>query len=158
MSADSIFLLHALFTGMFITFVYDGLLILRKVIPHKAFVESLEDLGFWIFCAVYVFLWLYRESNGTLRWFAVAGALTGMLLYKKTLSGWLIKGAVWLLSHIFRLLGKVLSILWKPFRLLGRQLHRIHNGIRSHRRKIQGNLKIRLKSYAKALKIKLCKH
>ncbi len=157
MSEDSIFLLHALFTGILITFVYDGWIILRKVIPHKAFVESLEDLVFWVFCAVYVFLWLYRESNGTLRWFAVAGALIGMILYKKTLSGIWIKGAVWLLSHILRILGKILSFLWKPIRFLGRKVAGLHRKLATRRRKILGNLKIRLKSYGKALKIKLSK-
>lgn len=157
MSEDSIFLLHALFTGMFITFVYDGLIILRRTIPHKAFVESLEDLAFWIFCAVYVFLWLYRESNGTLRWFAVAGAVTGMMLYKKTLSGMWVKGAVWLLSHVLRLLGRLLAFLWKPFRFLGGKATALHKKLVVRRRKIQGNLKIRLKSYVKALKIRLSK-
>lgn len=157
MTGDGIFLLHALLTGVFITFVYDGLIILRKVIPHKAFVESLEDLAFWIFCAVYVFVWLYRESNGTLRWFAVAGALTGMLLYKKTVSGLLIKGISWLLSQILHLLGKVLSFLWKPFGFLGRRIAQVHQKVTLRRRKLQGNLKIWLKSYIKALKIKLSK-
>lgn len=157
MTGDSVFLLHALLTGVFITFVYDGLIILRKVIPHKAFIESLEDLFFWIFCAVYVFLWLYRESNGTLRWFAVVGALAGMIIYKKTVSGLLIKGAVWLLSHIFCLLGKVFAFLWTPFRFLGRKVVQVQQRLVLRRRKIQGNMKIWLKSYIKALKIKLTK-
>lgn len=157
MSEDSIFLLHALLTGMFITFVYDGWIILRKVIPHKPFVESLEDFLFWVFCAVYVFMWLYRESNGTLRWFAVGGALTGMLLYKKLLSGLWIKGAVWLLSRMLELLKRVLGVLWKPIRFLGRKVARQHQRLAVRGRKIRGNLKIRLKSYTKALKIKLSK-
>lgn len=157
MTGDSVFLLHALFMGVFITFVYDGLIILRKVVPHRALMESLEDLLFWIFCAVYVFMWLYRESNGTLRWFAIAGALAGMILYKKTISGLLIKGAVWLLSHILHVLGKVFSVVWTPFRLLGRKLKRGWCMLSHRRRKMQGNLKIWLKSYLKALKIRLSK-
>lgn len=157
MSEDSIFLLHALFTGMFIAFVYDGWIILRRVIPHKPFWESVEDLIFWIFCAVYVFLWLYRESNGTLRWFAVVGALTGMLLYKKTVSKLWVRGVTWLLSHIIRGLQRVMSLLLRPIRFLGRKAVAQHKRLSVRRRKILGNLKIRLKSYGKALKIKLSK-
>lgn len=157
MAEESVFLLHALFTGMFITVVYDGLIILRRVVPHRQFVESLEDLGFWIFCAVYVFLWLYRESNGTLRWYAIAGAVVGMFLYKKPLSGILVKGTVWLLQRIFRVLGRILRVLGKPFCFLGQKLAGVHSKMRTRRRKLQGNFKIKLKSYVKALKIKLCK-
>ena len=157
MSEDGIFLLHALFTGVFIAFVYDGWIIFRRVIPHKGFVESLEDLVFWIFCAVYVFLWLYRESNGTLRWFAVMGALSGMILYKRTISSLWVKGAVWFLNHVIRLIRRCFSFLWKPIHFLWKRGNAQRRKLVARRRKIQGNLKIWLKSYAKALKIKLTK-
>lgn len=157
MSEDSIFLLHAVLTGMFITIVYDGLIILRRVIAHKAWVESFEDLVFWIFCAIYVFMWLYREGDGTLRWFAVAGALTGMLLYKKTISHFFVKTAVWLLGWLLKILGKVFGVLFAPLRMMKRGADRVHSNIRNRRRKMLANLKIRLKSYGKALKIKLSK-
>lgn len=157
MSGDSVFLLHALLTGVFITFVYDGFIILRRVIPHKSFVESLEDLIFWIFCAIYVFSWLYRESNGTLRWFAVVGAMAGMILYKKTVSGIWVKGATWVLSKVLWILGKVLRLLCRPIGFLWKKMGKIHQHMLLRRRKIQGNLKIWLKSHVKALKIKLSK-
>ena len=157
MSEDSIFLLHALLTGIFITFVYDGWIILRKVIPHKPLAESLEDMIFWIFCAIYVFVWLYRESNGTLRWFAVAGAVAGMILYKKTVSALWIKLATRLLSAVLGLIGRLLHLLWKPVRFWGQKLTEQRKRLAKRRKKIMGNLKIRLKSYTKALKIKLSK-
>lgn len=157
MSGDSVFLLHALLTGVFITFVYDGFIILRRVIPHKSFVESLEDLIFWIFCAIYVFSLLYRESNGTLRWFAVVGAMAGMILYKKTVSGILVKGATWLLSKVLWAFGRVLAFLCRPIGFLWKKVRRLHQHLQLRRRKIQGNLKIWLKSNLKALKIKLSK-
>lgn len=157
MSGDSVFLLHALFTGVLITFVYDGFIILRRVIPHKSFVESLEDLIFWIFCAIYVFLWLYRESNGTLRWFAVAGALAGMILYKKTLSGIWVKGVTWLLSKVVWALGRILVFLCQPISFLWCKVCRLRQQWLLRRRKIRGNLKMWLKSNIKALKIKVSK-
>ncbi len=157
MSGDGVFLLHALLTGMFITFVYDGFIILRRVISHNSFVESLEDFIFWVFCAIYVFLWLYRESNGMLRWFAVVGALAGMILYKKSISGIWIKGATWLLSKLLWVLGKVAVFLCRPIGFLWKKLGKMHQHLLLRRRKIQGNLKMWLKSHLKALKIRLSK-
>ena len=70
MASENEFLLQAFFTGVYITFVYDVLRIVRRVISHGELMVSLEDLVFWIYCADRVFLLMYYESNGTLRWFA----------------------------------------------------------------------------------------
>lgn len=157
MSENTIFLLHAFYVGLVIIFVYDWLLVLRKVFVHGGGLVSLEDLGFWIFCALYVFSWMYRESNGTLRWFAVAAAFTAMFLYKKTLSPLFIQGASGLLLLLGKLLSAFLRILLTPIRRLRRRAGRIGSRIMSRKRKIMGNCKIRLKSFAKALKIRLKK-
>jgi len=157
MAQGYIFLLHTLWTGVLIALVYDGLLVLRKTIPHNAFWLALEDIGFWFFCAIYVFLWLHRESSGTLRWYAVVGALVGMWLYKKTLSGLLLKTGVFVLERLLRILEKLLVVLATPLRLLKRKSKALHTKIRKQRRKILGKCKIKLNSFAKALKIRLCK-
>ncbi len=157
MMQGNIFLLHTLWTGVLIALVYDGLLVLRKTIPHNAFGLALEDIGFWFFCAIYVFLWLYRESSGTLRWYAVVGALLGMWLYKKTLSGLFLKISAFILAKVLRFLGKLLVILATPLRFLKRKSKALHMKIQKRRRKILGKCKIKLNSFAKALKIRLCK-
>ena len=82
MVSENEFLLHSLIMGVFLLFVYDILRIIRRVIPHDGFWVSVEDLVFWLYCGGEVFLLMYRESNGTLRWFAVIGAMTGMFLYR----------------------------------------------------------------------------
>ncbi len=156
-SENTIFLLHAFYVGLVIIFVYDWLLVLRKVFVHGGWLVSLEDLGFWIFCALYVFSWMYRESNGTLRWFAVAAAITAMFLYKKTLSPLFIRGASGLLILLGRLWSAFWGILLAPIRRIHRRAGRIGNRIMSRKRKILGNCKIRLKSFVKALKIRLKK-
>lgn len=114
MDNENLFLFYALLMGIFITFVYDILRIFRRVIPHGSFLVSVEDIGFWIYCGVKVFLLMYHESDGTLRWFAVLGALVGMLLYKKLISGFFVKGASFLLQKLLGILVKVGTILLKP--------------------------------------------
>ena len=115
------FLFYSIVMGIFITFVYDLLRILRRVIPHNNFFVSLEDLIFWVFCAVSVFLMMLRLSDGTLRWFAVLGALAGMFVYKKTVSGFFVKTVSKLLGGILSVIRKILIFLSKPFRFAGRK-------------------------------------
>jgi hypothetical protein len=111
---ENIFLLHALCLGLILIFVYDVITIFRKAVPHQKFWISVEDLVFCLFCGTEVFLLMYRESNGTLRWFAVLGALTGMFVYKKTVSRPFVKVMVWLLQKILFYLQKVIAFCLKP--------------------------------------------
>lgn len=120
MANENVFLLYALLCGIFITFVYDILRIFRRVIPHSSLLVSVEDLGFWAFCAGEVFMLMYRESNGTLRWFAVLGALVGMLVYKKAVSGIFVKYVSLLLQKILSVIGRILKILTRPFVIAGK--------------------------------------
>lgn len=116
------FLFHAFFMGIYITFVYDILRILRRVFPHGGFLISLEDICFWIYCAVKVFLLMYHESNGTLRWFAVFGAIAGMLLYIKLVSPFLVKYISLLLQKILRIMAKAAGFVLRPLLRLLRRL------------------------------------
>lgn len=113
MANENEFLLHAMLMGAFITFVYDFLRIFRRVIPHGSFAVSLEDIAFWIYCAARVFLLMHHESNGTLRWFAILGALVGMLLYKKLFSNLFVK-------YVSLVLQKIVGFLLRPFTAAGK--------------------------------------
>ncbi len=119
MADENIFLYHALLMGIFISFIYDLLRIFRRVIPHNKFWISLEDLAFWFYCGKEVFLLMYREGNGNLRWFAVLGALTGMFSYKKLVSPYLVKYVSLMLNKVLAFAGKLLRILFKPLLLAG---------------------------------------
>lgn len=125
---ENVFLLHAVLLGVEITFLYDILRILRRVFAHSGIMVSLEDIAFWIYCAGEVFLLMFRESNGNLRWFAVLGALTGMYLYHRAFSPLLVKYISGLLNSILnpirrklrtvkRWLKKQLTSLWKMLKI-----------------------------------------
>lgn len=105
---ENVFLLHAVLLGVEITFLYDILRILRRVFAHSGIMVSLEDIAFWIYCAGEVFLLMFRESNGNLRWFAVLGALTGMYLYHRAFSPLLVKYISGLLNSILSPIRRVL--------------------------------------------------
>ena len=121
MATENEFMLHALLMGVFITFIYDFLRIFRRVIPHNGFLVSVEDILFWIYCAVKVFLLMYHESNGTLRWFAVLGALAGMYLYLKLVSPFFVKYVSLMLQKFLQFLKKAAGFVLKPFVMLSRK-------------------------------------
>jgi spore cortex biosynthesis protein YabQ len=145
---------HSFFLGILIALVYDGFLILRRLLPHNSFFVSLEDLLFWAGCAIGVFLVLYKENNGILRWFAVAGAGLGMFLYKKTLSPLIIRIFYKLLSFLLQLLLTPLRFLFGKLSGFGRSAARKTAGSWNRLRR---RLKKKLTQFKKTLKILICK-
>lgn len=121
MAGENEFLLYALLMGIFVTFIYDLLRIFRRVVPHRGFFVSAEDLLFWIYCGGEVFLLMYHESNGTLRWFAVLGALIGMMLYRKLVSPLFVKYVTMALNWTIGMLRRVLFWLCRPLRFVCRK-------------------------------------
>lgn len=156
-AGEVVFLCHSFLLGAVITFVYDGFLILRKLFKHTIFLISLEDLIFWIACALSVFCVLYEENNGMLRWFAVAGAAGGMLVYKKTLSPLLIRMITKLLSFVFELAGKSFRIIMKPFGFLGLETAKGGRFLKKKAGKLRKFLRKELTEVKKTLKILLYK-
>ena len=157
MSEDTLFLWQSVAVGIGIVFFYDWLRIFRRVVSHKQWAVSLEDLVFWLVCTVMVFWWMYRVTNGGMRWFAVTGALVGMCVYKRWFSEFLVTFVSKLLKGILQILGKGLRILLRPFVAVAKSLEKKGNAFRRKGRKIAGNLKIWLKNWFKVLKIRVRK-
>ena len=157
MAAENTFMLYAFCMGMFITFVYDLLRIFRRVIPHNGFWVSAEDLLFWGFCAVEVFLLMYHMSNGTLRWFAVLGAMAGMFIYLMTVSRFLVKYLSFLLGKILKIVGKILAFLFRPAAVAGKAAKKGTGKIAGLCRTFFQFIKKRLTITKKVLTMIICK-
>ncbi len=154
---EIMFLLHALLLGIVITFIYDWFVVSRRVIKHTMLLISLEDILFWIACAISVFYMLYEENNGALRWFAVAGAALGMVIYKKTLSTYFIKIAVKVFSGIIAVLAKIFGFLGKPVKLAVTKLSQGQKTVSGKGITLGRYIKKKLTEYLKLLKMILCK-
>ncbi|MDE6202577.1 MAG: spore cortex biosynthesis protein YabQ [Lachnospiraceae bacterium] len=152
------FLLHSFLMGILITFVYDGFIILRRLIRHNLFLISLEDLIFWIACAIGVFYMLYEENNGILRWFAVFGAALGMAAYKKIVSPFLIKIITMIIERILNVLFCVLHFLFKPVKFAGGKVFKGASSVSKKGKKAGRCMKKKLTERMNLLKITLCKH
>lgn len=152
------FLLHSFLMGILITFVYDGFIIMRRLIRHNLFLISVEDLIFWIACAIGVFYMLYEENNGILRWFAVFGAALGMAAYKKSVSPFLVKIITMVIERIFHGLFCIIRFLFKPVRFAGGKVRGGACAVSKKGKKAGRCLKKKLTERVNLLKITLCKH
>lgn len=151
------FLLHSFLMGIIITFVYDGFLILRRLIRHSLFLISVEDLIFWIACAIGVFYMLYEENNGILRWFAVFGASLGMLIYKLSISALFVNSASNIIGRIISVFGHIFAFLFRPIKFFGKKISSACSYSSKKGRKVCRCLKNKLTRRIKLLKIVLCK-
>ena len=106
---------------------------------------------------------LNRMSDGMLRWFAVLGAMIGMYVYKKLVSPWYVKYVSLIMGKVVGIIGKILKIVGRPFQKIkesiGSRWRRIREKSKSramrHNMKIKGMLKKKLTFFLKILKMTL---
>lgn len=155
---EVIFFAHSFLMGIVITFVYDGFVVLRRIVKHNLLLISLEDMVFWIACAIGVFSVLCEENNGVLRWFAVFGAALGMIAYKESVSDLFVKLMSALIRHILHALHKIVSFLFRPLRFCAGKSYRILGKCIRKSRRAEKYAKNKLTRQMKLLKMILCKH
>ena len=61
--------------------IYDVMLIYRYLVPHSRLVRDTEDILYWIYCGLWAFAVAFRENDGSIRWFYLAGIAIGMILW-----------------------------------------------------------------------------
>ena len=78
-------------TGVCLMAAYDVIRAWRRLMIHKKAAVILEDVLFWTLAAVAVFLLLFFQNNGIIRWYAIAAVGIGMLVFEILLGQWFIK-------------------------------------------------------------------
>lgn len=132
--------------GILLMLLYDILRIFRRMTRHKTFLLAVEDVIYWMICAVGIFAMLYRENDGLLRWFVLAGVAVGMLLENRYISPIVVKVFVKILRFILRIFGKIFGVLGKPGKAIAYRGKKAALFFRKELKKIK-----------KAIKIGLCK-
>ena len=150
------FFVHSVIMGVAITFVYDWLLIFRRVVKHGIFGISVEDLIFWFVCGIGVFYMLYRENNGILRWFAILGAIIGMSAYKIVISKRFVNLMSTCIYKIMWFISRIIQIVLKPVKWLFSKLFKLLSLGKDKCKKIHKFLKNRLTVCIKMLRMVLC--
>ena len=110
LAEESYILLFAGALGLEMGLVYDLFRIIRRVWKCKFFWTAIMDLAFWGFTAGRTFWVMHTYSNGTLRWFAVFGAMILLGIYLKCFSRYVVSLGVFVLTPV-----KLISIRCKNF-------------------------------------------
>ena len=152
------FFTHSVLMGLIITFVFVWIRVFRKIFRHGAILMSVEDLLFWFFCGVAVFYMLYKENDGTLRWFAVLGATLGMFLYKVAVRDRFTNIMSTCLHKIMWFVSRVLQIVLKPLKRLFYAGKTFVLYIGRRLKKCKEFIKKRLTVCIKTIRMVLCKH
>jgi hypothetical protein len=77
--------------GVLMAAGYDGLRLLRRVIPHRITGISMEDVLYWMLSGAEVFLLVYWETDGSIRGYIFGGILLGALVYYAIFGRWLVR-------------------------------------------------------------------
>lgn len=84
--AETRLLAASILTGAALMAAYDLLRIFRLVVRHGWLWIGIEDFLYWVFSGFATFYLLYRENDGGLRLFVIAGVLASMTAYDKIFS------------------------------------------------------------------------
>lgn len=76
--------------GMALTFSYDLLRIIRRIIKHCNVAVSAEDIIFWLFVSYTTLVFIIKIDDGGLRIYFFIGLICGITLYK-TVSKFILK-------------------------------------------------------------------
>lgn len=118
LAEESKILLYAGRLGLELGLIYDAFRIIRRVWNCNFFWTTSMDMLFWIFTAYRTFYIMHTRSNGTLRWFAVLGAVTVLLIYLRYCSRWLVGGGVFLLSWVKSCINRCKKLLTNSGKLI----------------------------------------
>ena len=140
---EAIFFGISILCGVGLVFVYDLFRIFRRILPHGNIWIGIEDVCYWIFSAVIVFLLLYQKNDGMMRFFAFLGMILGGGFYVLILSRFVVKVCVTVLGSILKIFGKVTGTALRPVFRIGK--------------KIRTFLVKQLKKIYKTIKMGLCK-
>ncbi|MBR1691355.1 MAG: spore cortex biosynthesis protein YabQ [Lachnospiraceae bacterium] len=143
--------------GIVITFIYDLIRLLREIIPHNTFFISIEDILFWIFTCCAQFLLLYKVNNGMVRWYSIAGAFLGMILYKKSIGQYMVVFLSQIIRKILHIVLRIFIYVISPIRWLIRKTKPVFMRIAQNFLKRPKNAKNKLTDKVNGFKISLYK-
>ena len=148
------FLLYCFLSGICITIVYDFLRIFRRIRRHGTVWIAIEDLFFWIAAAIFLFYVLYKTNNGVIRWFSIAGAAAGMLIYKSVIGEHLVEIMSTIIKRILDVVARAARVVFRPVKRL---FNRASSKWKKRKRKFKKQVKKQLTGNIKKVKITLCK-
>lgn len=72
----------SILAGLLCFFFYDLLLVVRIFLRKPLLLDKLEDVLYWCAASILVFVMIYRNNNGVIRSYSIAGMIAGMIFYR----------------------------------------------------------------------------
>ena len=104
--------------GMAIALVYDFFRIFRRAVKTGGFVTYVQDLLYWIFAAVIMFLTFYYSNDGELRVYLFIGAFIGVVLYSLLFSKAIMDASLFIIKVVTLVIKALIFIISYPIRLI----------------------------------------
>jgi len=111
--------------GIQIGILFDIFRILRKSFKTSDITTYIQDILFWVLTGFILLYSIFTFSNGEIRFYMFLAVFLGCLLYMLMFSKYFIKINVGIILTIKKVLGKILSILILPFKIILNFLRKI---------------------------------
>ena len=102
--------------GILIGILFDFFRILRKSFKTNDFFTYLEDIIFWIITGIILLYSIFTFNNGEIRLFMFIGVLVGIILYILSISSFIIKINVTILTFFKNIIIKIFNIIVFPIK------------------------------------------
>ena len=119
-----LFLIFTL-NGIFIGILFDFFRILRKSFKTINLITNVEDIIFWILTGLSIIYCMYNFSDGSLRLFMFLGLGLGLTIYILTLSNFIVKTVVKIISIIKKIITTIINIIIFPFKAIFKLIRKI---------------------------------
>lgn len=149
---------YAVCFGALFTFVYDAVLIWRRVIKHTLSWCMLEDFFYWLLVIPCCLIAMFQWCNGVITWYFLMGVFLGMILYKGGISKVYIETGSKILQHIVVYINKAIYIVGKPLVIVKNSIKSAFSNAKKIVKKFTIIPKMWLTVCIKWFKITLCKH
>lgn len=104
--------------GVLIGILFDIFRILRKSFKTADFITYIEDIIFWILTGIVTLYFIFNYNNGEIRLYIFLGIILGVLLYMLTISSYIVKFSVYIITFIKNILSKIIKIIIFPIKFV----------------------------------------
>ena len=123
-SSQSMLFLASVEIGVLMGVLFDLIRIFRKIVKHPNFLVQIEDMLYWIVCALLGFYRLYICNYAEIRPYICIGIILGAVFYFLTFSVIFMKIATAVINYVKALVNKLIRLIIVPIKAFIKLLKR----------------------------------
>lgn len=134
---QGLLILYAFVFGAAVGLLYDFFRIFRLAFGGKSAAIFIEDMIFWLICAIIAFLFFMRFNGGQVRLYCFPGFAAGACAYFLTISRFFMRFSRFFINKLKKMIKFILHLIGKPIIILGGKLRWLFRKIGSAARKVK---------------------